>query len=107
MTEKTIFYITDFQIDLSRSSLIKGDHETQVEPKVLKVLYLLAQRQNEVVTHKEIMQHVWQGSEVVPSALQRCIAILRKELGDDAKSPTIIATHPQNWLSTVGTSVLA
>jgi len=102
MTEVTMFYIADFQIDLSRSVVIKGDEQTQVEPKVLKVLLLLAQRQNEVVTHKEIMEHVWQGTEVVPNALQRCIAILRKVLCDDAKAPSIIATHPR-----IGYSLLA
>lgn len=91
----TKFYIADFEIDLSRSVVIKADHETQVEPKVLKVLYFLAQQQNKVVTHKEIMAHVWQGTEVVPNALQRCIAILRKVFNDDAKSPKIIATHPR------------
>ncbi|WP_448547636.1 winged helix-turn-helix domain-containing protein [Thalassotalea fusca] len=91
----TIFYIADYQVDLSRSVVIKNDAEVQVEPKVLKVLLLLAQRQNEVITHEEIMSHVWQGAEVVPNALQRCIAILRKVLGDSAKSPTIIATHPR------------
>jgi DNA-binding winged helix-turn-helix (wHTH) protein/Tol biopolymer transport system component len=95
MTEKNIFYITDFQINLSRSVVIAGEHETQVEPKVLQVLFLLAKHQNEVVSHKEIMAHVWHGTEVVPNALQRCIAILRKVLGDDAKAPTIIATHPR------------
>ncbi len=95
MTKQNIFFITDFQIDLSRSVVIQGEHETQVEPKVLQVLYLLAKHQNEVVTHKEIMDHVWQGTEVVPNALQRCIAILRKVLNDNAKSPTIIATHPR------------
>ena len=95
MTGVTTFYITNFQIDLSRSVVITGETETQVEPKVLKVLALLARRQNEVVTHQEIMDQVWQGTEVVPNALQRCIAILRKVLGDDAKSPTIIATHPR------------
>ncbi|MFT5759209.1 MAG: DNA-binding winged helix-turn-helix (wHTH) protein/Tol biopolymer transport system component [Alteromonadaceae bacterium] len=95
MTEKNIFYITDFKIDLSRSVVIKGEHQTQVEPKVLQVLLLLAKRQNEVVTHKEIMGHIWQGAEVVPNALQRCITILRKVLIDDAKAPTIIATHPR------------
>ena len=95
MTEQNIFFIADFQIDLSRSVVIKGEQQTQVEPKVLQVLLLLATRQNEVVTHKEIMEHVWQGTEVVPNALQRCIAILRKVLGDDAKAPTKIATHPR------------
>ena len=95
MAEQNIFYITDFQIDLSRSVVIKDGCQTQVEPKVLQVLLLLAKRQNKVVTHKEIMDHVWQGTEVVPNALQRCIAILRKVLADDAKDPTIITTHPR------------
>lgn len=95
MTEKSTFYISDFKIDLSRSVVIKGDNQIQVEPKVLQVLLLLARRQNEVVTHKEIMDDIWQGAEVVPNALQRCIAILRKVLIDDAKAPTIIATHPR------------
>lgn len=95
MKETTTFYIADHQIDLSRSVVTYKDEATQVEPKVLSVLLLLAQRQNEVVTHKEIMEHVWQGTEVVPNALQRCIAILRKVLNDDAKSPSIIATHPR------------
>lgn len=95
MKDTTTFYIADHQIDLARSVVIKGEQQTQVEPKVLKVLLLLAQRQNEVVTHKEIMERVWQGTEVVPNALQRCIAILRKVLNDDAKSPSIIATHPR------------
>ena len=102
MTDIKVFYVADHKIDLSRSTVSKGEQHTQVEPKVLKVLLLLAQRQGEVVTHKEIMKHVWQGTEVVPNALQRCIAILRKELGDDAKAPSIIATHPR-----IGYSLLA
>jgi len=95
MTEKNIFYIADIKIDISRSVVIRNELHTQIEPKVLQVLLLLAKRQNEVVTHKEIMDHIWQGTEVVPNALQRCIAILRKVLIDNAKSPTIIATHPR------------
>ncbi|MCO7224391.1 winged helix-turn-helix domain-containing protein [Pleionea sp. CnH1-48] len=95
MQEKTKFYIDDIQIDLSCSVLINGEQQTHIEPKVLKVFSLLAQRQNEVVTHQELMDHVWKGTEVAPNALQRCIAILRKELGDDAKSPKVIATHPR------------
>lgn len=95
MIEAKVFYINDYQIDLLRSVVVGGEKETQVEPKVLKVLLLLAHNQNEVVTHKTIMDEVWQGTEVVPNALQRCIAILRKVLGDDAKSPNVIATHPR------------
>ncbi|OHU90546.1 MULTISPECIES: winged helix-turn-helix domain-containing protein [Pseudoalteromonas] len=95
MTQQPIFSIRDYKIDLSRSVIEQGERQTKMEPKVLKVLYVLAQHPNEVVTHQTLMAQVWQGAEVVPNALQRCIAILRKELGDDAKSPAVIATHPK------------
>ena len=95
MTDQVRFFIAEHQIDLARSVVIFSQQETKVEPKILQVLYLLAQKQGEVVSHQEIMTTVWQGTEVVPNALQRCIARLRKVLGDDAKSPNIIATHPK------------
>lgn len=91
----SIFSIADVEIDMSRSVVIKGEQQTHIEPKVLKVLFVLAKQQNQVVTHQELMESVWQGTEVVPNALQRCIAILRKVLEDDAKNPRIIATHPR------------
>ncbi|MDK2593954.1 winged helix-turn-helix domain-containing protein [Pseudoalteromonas obscura] len=89
------FFIEDHLIDLSRSEIISADQSVKVEPKVLQVLLLLAQNAQQVVSHQDIMEQVWQGTEVVPNALQRCIARLRKVLGDDAKSPRIIATHPK------------
>ncbi|AOT08657.1 winged helix-turn-helix domain-containing protein [Pseudoalteromonas luteoviolacea] len=89
------FYIEEHLIDLSRSEVTFAQQSTKVEPKVLQVLLLLAQNAQEVVSHQQIMDEVWQGSEVVPNALQRCIARLRKVLGDNAKSPKIIATHPK------------
>ncbi|TQF70335.1 winged helix-turn-helix domain-containing protein [Pseudoalteromonas luteoviolacea] len=95
MTSPSCFYINDFLIDLTRSEVIYDKTSTKVEPKVLQVLYLLAQHPNQVVSHQQIMDQVWHGTEVVPNALQRCIARLRKVLGDDAKSPHIIATHPK------------
>ncbi|CAH9054060.1 Tol-Pal system protein TolB [Pseudoalteromonas holothuriae] len=95
MTHSHIFFINEFKIDLSRCVIIHANKYTKVEPKVLKVLQVLAQNQQQVVTHQVLMKQVWQGSEVVPNALQRCIAILRKTLNDDAKAPSIIATHPK------------
>ncbi|MBQ4879124.1 PD40 domain-containing protein [Pseudoalteromonas luteoviolacea] len=89
------FYIQEHLIDLSRSEISYAEQSTKVEPKILQVLLLLAQNAPEVVSHQQIMDEVWKGSEVVPNALQRCIARLRKVLGDDAKSPHIIATHPK------------
>ncbi|MCF2860147.1 winged helix-turn-helix domain-containing protein [Pseudoalteromonas sp. SMS1] len=95
MSSPSRFYINEFLIDLSRSEVICNARSVKVEPKILQVLLLLAQHPQQVVSHQQIMAHVWSGTEVVPNALQRCIARLRKVLGDDAKSPHIIATHPK------------
>ncbi len=64
----TIFYVSNFKVDLSRSVIVKQESQTKVEPKVLKVLLLLAEHQGEVVTHDTIKAKVWQGAEVVPNA---------------------------------------
>ena len=65
---------------------------------MLKVLSLLAKNAGEVVSHQTIKEQIWPNVEVVPNALQRCIAQLRKALGDDAKAQQIIKTHPESWL---------
>ncbi|MBQ4810048.1 winged helix-turn-helix domain-containing protein [Pseudoalteromonas luteoviolacea] len=95
MTLPLRFIIDGYLIDMSRSEVTGKAGSIKVEPKVLQVLLLLAQNAQQVVSHQQIMEQVWQGSEVVPNALQRCIARLRKVLDDDAKSPRIIATHPK------------
>lgn len=100
MTPKQ-FSIAHYTIDVSRSTISSPTESVSVEPKVMQVLVLLAQNQDEVVTHQTIMASVWQGVEVVPNALQRCIAQLRKALGDDGKKQAIIATHPRIGYSLV------
>ena len=95
------FSIGIYRIDLLRSVVFSDAGENSVEPKILQVLLLLAENQGEVVTHKEIMSQVWPNVEVVPNALQRCIAQLRKALGDNAKQQSIIATHPRIGYSLV------
>ncbi len=91
----TQFYVNDALIDLSRSLIVKPEQEIAIEPKILKVLALLAEHSGEVVTHQVIKQAIWPNVEVVPNALQRCIAQLRKALDDDAKTQAVIATHPK------------
>ncbi|KZN57920.1 winged helix-turn-helix domain-containing protein [Pseudoalteromonas luteoviolacea] len=95
MTLPQRFIIDGYLINMSLSEVTGEAGSIKVEPKVLQVLLLLAQNAQQVVSHQQIMDQVWQGSEVVPNALQRCIARLRKVLGDNAKAPRLIATHPK------------
>ncbi|WP_100643440.1 winged helix-turn-helix domain-containing protein [Alteromonas facilis] len=72
-----------------------------VEPKVMQVLLLLVKQRGELVSQESIFATVWPQSIFNPSSIQRCIAILRKTLGDDAKTQQVIKTHPKRGYSLV------
>jgi DNA-binding winged helix-turn-helix (wHTH) protein/predicted ATPase len=67
--------------------------ELRVTQKALRVLYLLAGRQGQVVTKEEIFDAVWPGVAVSDAALTSCIKELRRALKDDARSPRFIETR--------------
>lgn len=87
---------------MERSQVTLKSDRVPIEPKILQVLLVLAKHQGEVVPYQTILEQAWQGLEVGPNTIQRCITKLRKVLGDDAKEQRIIATYPK-----VGYSLLA
>ncbi|WP_395373679.1 transcriptional regulator [Marinicella sp. W31] len=89
------FSIGEFNVDISRSQICHANEAIALEPKVLQVLLILARNQGQVVSHETLRQNVWPGVVVTPGALQRCIAQLRKVLGDDAKKQSVILTQPK------------
>ena len=64
----------------------------RVEPKVMEVLVVLADRAGEVVSRDDLLAAVWPGVVVGDDALTQCIIKLRKALGDNPRSPTYIET---------------
>lgn len=95
------FWVGNFRVDVSRAQIIVKDDIVSLEPRVLKVLLILAKTPGEVVTHETLLASVWPNVIVAPNALQRCIGQLRKALGDDAKQQKMIATHPKVGYSLV------
>lgn len=96
------FSVGQFHVDMRRSQIINQNAIVSMEPKVLKVLLVLAEHQGKVVTQKDLLDKVWPNIEVAPNTLQRCITQLRKALDDNAREQRVIATHPR-----VGYSLLA
>jgi len=77
--------------------LIRGGLRVDLQPQALKVLGLLASRPGEVVSRKEIRQHVW-GSDThvdFDQGINWCINRIREVLGDDAAAPQFIETVPR------------
>lgn len=95
------FLINKFRVDPDRRRIQRGSDTIALEPKVIQVLVLLARHQGEVVSHQTLLDAIWTNTVVEASALQRCIAQLRKALDDDARRQAVIATYPKKGYSLV------
>ena len=93
--------IGDFRVNIKRSEIIYQQNICTLEPKLLQVLLLLAEKPGEIVSHQEFQQKIWSGVVVEANTLQRCIAKLRKVFNDDAKGQKFITTHPKVGYSLV------
>ena len=93
------FQIGEYQVDVKRNQLTISDRTTFVEPKVMDVLRHLALKQGEVVSQQELFDALWPNSVFSSGSVLRCIAQLRKALGDDAKQQSMILTHPKRGYS--------
>jgi len=81
----------DYRLDPAQG-LKRGGRDVRITPKSLSLLYLLAQRAEQVVTKEEIFRLVWPDTAVSDSALTSCIQELRGALRDDARQPQFIET---------------
>lgn len=86
------FYLADWYVDSAANRLRHGDTEVKLESKVMAVLRYLALHPNEPVSRDVLEQAVWGKTVVGYDALTRCIAQLRKALGDDTREPRYIET---------------
>src|SRR5574337_1155674 len=71
------------------------DKSVRVEPKAMQVLVELARHAPAVRTRRQIEQTVWPRGYVSADSLTRCIAQLRRALGDDPKAPAFLETIPK------------
>jgi Tol biopolymer transport system component/DNA-binding winged helix-turn-helix (wHTH) protein len=78
------------QPSLNRISL--HGRVTQVEPKVMQVLTLMAARPGAVISRETFFEEVWAGTGGDDYLLNRAVSELRKIFGDDAQSPRYIET---------------
>ena len=61
----------------------------------MRLLVCLAEHPGEVVSIDDLLNQVWSGVNVSPDSVYQAVASLRRQLGDDPKQPTYIATVPR------------
>ncbi len=80
-------------LNLATGELTYLGETTLLEAKVLAVFNVLYASKGDLVSQETIFAQVWADTVVAPNALQRCIAQLRKHLGDEHK--TLLQTFPK------------
>ena len=84
--------IGEWRANRTTNELGRAGDTVRIEPRVMEVLMVLADRAGEVVSRDDLLAAVWPGVVVGDDALTQSIIKLRKALGDNPRSPSYIET---------------
>ena len=102
--------IGDWIADPDTGQISRNGETVRLEARTMRLLVYLAERAGEVVSIDEMLKDVWPGVIVTSDSVYQAIASLRRELGDDPKQPTYIATVPRlgyKMIAKLGQSTVA
>jgi DNA-binding winged helix-turn-helix (wHTH) protein len=102
-----IFRFADVEVHEREFSLTKAGEALPVEPKAFRVLLILLRNPQKLLPKDELLAAVWGDTAVSENSLARSIALLRRLLGDEARTPRFIetvATVGYRWLCKVEVS---
>jgi|GEM_PF-1070522 len=90
------FCLGDVLVDGSHNYLVHSDgREIRLEPRLIRLLTVLAQAGGEPVARTELLAEVSSLPYAGDEALTQAISRLRQALGDTPKAPTFIKTIPR------------
>jgi two-component system, OmpR family, KDP operon response regulator KdpE len=90
--ERPIFTIGDLSVDLVRRIVKVADKEVRLSPKEYDLLRLLVQHAGKVLTHRFLLQELWQ-EPTDPQYLRVYVRQLRRKIETDPERPQVIATE--------------
>ncbi len=89
------FHLGNWHVMPLRGVLRDADETRRLTPKAVDVLLCLCDAGGEVVERDELLRAVWGERAVSDEPLTRCIAELRRKLGDERSAPRFIETIPK------------
>lgn len=89
------FRIGDWCIDPASGEISRNGQTIRLETRAMRLLLCLAEHSGEVVSIDQLLDQVWSGVMVSPDSVYQAVASLRRQLGDDTRQPTYIATVPR------------
>jgi Tol biopolymer transport system component/DNA-binding winged helix-turn-helix (wHTH) protein len=103
----TPFKLNQWLVQPALNRISGPDGDVQVEPRVMRVLLVLADKPWEVVSRETLLDEVWGDAVVGEEILTRAISELRRVFGDSARDPKFIETirhHGYRLIADVGTA---
>ncbi|MCC6847662.1 MAG: winged helix-turn-helix domain-containing protein [Deltaproteobacteria bacterium] len=86
------YLFAGFELDAAAGELRRDGEAVPVEPQVFRLLLLLADNRERLVSRDEILEKVWDGRVVSDSALDSRVKSARRALGDDGRAQRLIRT---------------
>jgi TolB-like protein/DNA-binding winged helix-turn-helix (wHTH) protein len=102
---KTMLRIGAWCVNPATGEISRNGEALRLEARAMLLLLCLAEHAGEVVSIDELLNQVWSGVIVSPDSVYQAVASLRRQLGDDPKQPSYIATVPRlgyRMVATVG-----
>ena len=81
-----------YRLDTHREELLEAGSVVRLDPQVFAVLAYLVQHRDRVVRRQELFEQLWADRFVSESALERCITVARRSVGDSGRSQQVIQT---------------
>ncbi|HET7844706.1 MAG TPA: winged helix-turn-helix domain-containing protein [Xanthomonadales bacterium] len=97
------FRFADVRVDTRGHRVLRAGVPVALEPKAYAVLVELLRRPGEAIARDDLLDAVWGHRHVTPGVLNRVVAMLRRELGDDADHPHLIRTVHGTGYAFIGT----
>lgn len=92
------FLLGELRVDPHDGEVTGPGGREQLDPKVMSVLLLLAERTGHVVSREDLLSRLWPNTVVTDDVLSRCIYELRRQLsqaGGDEQLKALIETVPK------------
>src|SRR5438309_3486437 len=88
-----LYVFEDYTLDTRRYELRRAGDLVPLDRQVFEVLAYLLAHPDQVVTRQELFTHLWPERFVSDAALERCITVARRAIGDNGRE--------QRWIKTV------
>lgn len=90
--ERPVFQLGALKVDLVRRLVSIGDRDVKLSPKEYDLLRLLVQNAGKVLTHRYLMQHLW-NEPTDPQYLRVYIRQLRQKIEANPERPHFVMTE--------------